>query len=83
LTISIFVVWWYVRKTCQSTLAQYSSNLSIDPVFTTGRTAALPSAIYSKGVKNVTAEYTPMDFHWGSQAALDRVVKFLSMHTKV
>jgi chaperonin GroEL len=42
----------------------------------------LASAIYSEGVKNVAAGCNPMDLRRGSQAAVDRVVEFLSAHTK-
>src|SRR6202042_690538 len=42
----------------------------------------LPNAIYSEGVKNVAAGCNPMDLRRGSQAAVDRVVEFLSAHTK-
>ncbi|KAJ7471740.1 chaperonin Cpn60/TCP-1 family [Mycena latifolia] len=42
----------------------------------------LARAIYSEGVKNVAAGCNPMDLRRGSQAAVDRVVQFLSSHTK-
>jgi chaperonin GroEL len=42
----------------------------------------LASDIYSEGVKNVAAGCNPMDLRRGSQAAVDRVVDFLSTHTK-
>ena len=42
----------------------------------------LASAIYSEGVKNVAAGCNPMDLRRGSQAAVDRVVEFLSKNTK-
>jgi len=42
----------------------------------------LARAIYSEGVKNVAAGCNPMDLRRGSQAAVDRVVEFLSHHTK-
>ncbi|KAF8961721.1 chaperonin Cpn60/TCP-1 family [Flammula alnicola] len=42
----------------------------------------LARAIYSEGVKNVAAGCNPMDLRRGSQAAVDRVVEFLSSHTK-
>jgi chaperonin GroEL len=42
----------------------------------------LASAIYAEGVKNVAAGCNPMDLRRGSQAAVDRVVEFLSAHTK-
>ncbi|KAJ3500191.1 hypothetical protein NLJ89_g9903 [Agrocybe chaxingu] len=42
----------------------------------------LARAIYSEGVKNVAAGCNPMDLRRGSQAAVDRVVDFLSSHTK-
>lgn len=42
----------------------------------------LARAIYSEGVKNVAAGCNPMDLRRGSQAAVDRVVQFLSTHTK-
>ncbi|KIM81641.1 hypothetical protein PILCRDRAFT_821407 [Piloderma croceum F 1598] len=42
----------------------------------------LANAIYSEGVKNVAAGCNPMDLRRGSQAAVDRVVEFLSAHTK-
>ena len=38
----------------------------------------LARAIYSEGVKNVAAGCNPMDLRRGSQAAVDRVVDFLS-----
>jgi chaperonin GroEL len=42
----------------------------------------LASAIYAEGVKNVAAGCNPMDLRRGSQAAVDRVVEFLSANTK-
>ena len=42
----------------------------------------LARAIYSEGVKNVAAGCNPMDLRRGAQAAVDRVVDFLSKHTK-
>ena len=42
----------------------------------------LAHAIYSEGVKNVAASCNPMDLRRGSQAAVDRVVKFLALQTK-
>jgi len=42
----------------------------------------LARAIYAEGVKNVAAGCNPMDLRRGSQAAVDRVVDFLSKHTK-
>ncbi|EMD31541.1 hypothetical protein CERSUDRAFT_144847 [Gelatoporia subvermispora B] len=42
----------------------------------------LARAIYSEGVKNVAAGCNPMDLRRGSQAAVDRVVEFLSSHAK-
>ncbi|CAL1713838.1 unnamed protein product [Somion occarium] len=42
----------------------------------------LARAIYAEGVKNVAAGCNPMDLRRGSQAAVDRVVEFLSHHTK-
>ncbi len=42
----------------------------------------LARAIYSEGVKNVAAGCNPMDLRRGSQAAVDRVVEFLSTQTK-
>ncbi|KAJ2917939.1 hypothetical protein MD484_g2473, partial [Candolleomyces efflorescens] len=42
----------------------------------------LARAIYSEGVKNVAAGCNPMDLRRGSQAAVDRVVSFLSSHAK-
>ncbi|KAH9940623.1 chaperonin GroL [Amylocystis lapponica] len=42
----------------------------------------LARAIYSEGVKNVAAGCNPMDLRRGSQAAVERVVEFLSAHTK-
>ncbi|KAJ6537650.1 TCP-1/cpn60 chaperonin family-domain-containing protein [Mycena capillaripes] len=42
----------------------------------------LARAIYSEGVKNVAAGCNPMDLRRGSQAAVDRVVEFLSLQTK-
>ena len=42
----------------------------------------LARAIYSEGVKNVAAGCNPMDLRRGSQAAVDRVVEFLSKNTK-
>uniref|UniRef100_A0A8H7XUA5 Heat shock protein 60 n=1 Tax=Psilocybe cubensis TaxID=181762 RepID=A0A8H7XUA5_PSICU len=42
----------------------------------------LARAIYSEGVKNVAAGCNPMDLRRGSQAAVDRVVSFLSAHAK-
>lgn len=42
----------------------------------------LARAIYSEGVKNVAAGCNPMDLRRGSQAAVDRVVEYLSAHTK-
>ncbi|OBZ72799.1 Heat shock protein 60, mitochondrial [Grifola frondosa] len=42
----------------------------------------LARAIYAEGVKNVAAGCNPMDLRRGSQAAVDRVVEFLSAHTK-
>ncbi|EDR08934.1 uncharacterized protein LACBIDRAFT_184661 [Laccaria bicolor S238N-H82] len=42
----------------------------------------LARAIYSEGVKNVAAGCNPMDLRRGSQAAVDRVVEFLSANTK-
>lgn len=42
----------------------------------------LARAIYSEGVKNVAAGCNPMDLRRGSQAAVDRVVEFLSAQTK-
>jgi chaperonin GroEL len=42
----------------------------------------LASDIYSEGVNNVAAGCNPMDLRRGSQATVDRVVDFLSTHTK-
>uniref|UniRef100_A0A8H8CFM5 Uncharacterized protein n=1 Tax=Psilocybe cubensis TaxID=181762 RepID=A0A8H8CFM5_PSICU len=42
----------------------------------------LARAIYSEGVKNIAAGCNPMDLRRGSQAAVDRVVSFLSAHAK-
>ncbi|KAF6746623.1 heat shock protein [Ephemerocybe angulata] len=42
----------------------------------------LARAIYSEGVKNVAAGCNPMDLRRGSQAAVDRVVEFLSQHAR-
>jgi chaperonin GroEL len=42
----------------------------------------LASAIYAEGVKNVAAGCNPMDLRRDSQAAVDRVVEFLSANTK-
>ncbi|KAH9837776.1 uncharacterized protein C8Q71DRAFT_796239 [Rhodofomes roseus] len=42
----------------------------------------LARAIYAEGVKNVAAGCNPMDLRRGSQAAVERVVKFLSSHAK-
>lgn len=42
----------------------------------------LARAIYSEGVKNVAAGCNPMDLRRGSQAAVDRVVEYLSANTK-
>uniref|UniRef100_A0A8H8CE52 Heat shock protein 60 n=1 Tax=Psilocybe cubensis TaxID=181762 RepID=A0A8H8CE52_PSICU len=42
----------------------------------------LARAIYSEGVKNVAAGCNSMDLRRGSQAAVDRVVSFLSAHAK-
>ncbi|KAH8078412.1 chaperonin GroL [Cristinia sonorae] len=42
----------------------------------------LARAIYSEGVKNVAAGCNPMDLRRGSQAAVDRVVEFLSANAK-
>ncbi|KAF7440534.1 chaperonin [Pleurotus ostreatus] len=42
----------------------------------------LARAIYSEGVKNVAAGCNPMDLRRGSQAAVDKVVQFLSANAK-
>ncbi|KAI0065068.1 chaperonin GroL [Artomyces pyxidatus] len=42
----------------------------------------LARAIYAEGVKNVAAGCNPMDLRRGSQAAVERVVEFLSKNTK-
>jgi chaperonin GroEL len=42
----------------------------------------LARAIYSEGVKNVAAGCNPMDLRRGAQAAVDRIVEFLSANTK-
>jgi chaperonin GroEL len=42
----------------------------------------LACATYSEGVKNLAAGFNPMDLCRGSQAAVDRFLKFLSSHTK-
>ncbi|KAH9850534.1 chaperonin GroL [Lenzites betulinus] len=42
----------------------------------------LARAIYSEGVKNVAAGCNPMDLRRGSQAAVERVVEFLSKQAK-
>ncbi len=42
----------------------------------------LARAIYAEGVKNVAAGCNPMDLRRGAQAAVDRVVEFLSKNTK-
>ncbi|KAF8553039.1 chaperonin Cpn60/TCP-1 [Imleria badia] len=42
----------------------------------------LARAIYAEGVKNVAAGCNPMDLRRGLQAAVDRVVEFLSVNTK-
>jgi chaperonin GroEL len=42
----------------------------------------LARAIYSEGVKNVAAGCNPMDLRRGSQAAVERVVDFLTSNTK-
>jgi chaperonin GroEL len=42
----------------------------------------LAHAIYAEGVKNVAAGCNPMDLRRGSQAAVERVVEFLSKNTK-
>jgi chaperonin GroEL len=44
--------------------------------------AVLASAIHYEGVKNVAAGCNPMDLLRGSQAAVNRVVSFLSANTK-
>uniref|UniRef100_A0A8H7XI17 Heat shock protein 60 n=1 Tax=Psilocybe cubensis TaxID=181762 RepID=A0A8H7XI17_PSICU len=48
----------------------------------TTTTTVLVCAIYSEGIKNVAAGCNPMDLRCGSQAAVDRVVSFLSAHAK-
>ena len=46
-------------------------------------TATIPaSAIYSEGVKDVTAGCNSMSLRRGSKAAVNCVVEFLSAHTK-
>ena len=42
----------------------------------------LARAIYAEGVKNVAAGCNPMDLRRGCQAAVERVVEFLSKNTK-
>ncbi|KAJ8521656.1 hypothetical protein ONZ45_g1681 [Pleurotus djamor] len=42
----------------------------------------LARAIYAEGVKNVAAGCNPMDLRRGSQAAVDKVVEFLSSNAK-
>ena len=42
----------------------------------------LARAIYSEGVKNVAAGCNPMDLRRGSQAAVERVVEYLTAHAK-
>ena len=42
----------------------------------------LAHAIYAEGVKNVAAGCNPMDLRRGSQAAVERVVEFLSKNTR-
>jgi chaperonin GroEL len=42
----------------------------------------LARAIYSEGVKNVAAGCNPMDLRRGSQAAVEKIVQFLSSHAK-
>lgn len=42
----------------------------------------LAKAIYSEGVKNVAAGCSPMDLRRGTQAAVDKVIKFLEEHKK-
>ncbi|KAF9021643.1 chaperonin GroL [Hymenopellis radicata] len=42
----------------------------------------LTRAIYAEGVKNVAAGCNPMDLRRGAQAAVEKVVAYLSAHTK-
>lgn len=42
----------------------------------------LVCAIYSEGVKNITAGCNPMDLCHGSQVAIDHVIEFLSTNAK-
>ena len=42
----------------------------------------LARAIYSEGVKNVAAGCNPMDLRRGAQAAVEKVVQFLSSHAR-
>ncbi|KAF8551068.1 chaperonin Cpn60/TCP-1 [Imleria badia] len=60
-------------------IAQKTNEIAGDGTTTT---TVLACAIYAKGVKNVAAGCNPMDLRCGSQAAVDRVVEFLSVNTK-
>ena len=60
-------------------VAQKTNELAGDGTTTA---TVLARAIYSEGVKNVAAGCNPMDLRRGSQAAVERVVSFLSQHTK-
>ena len=42
----------------------------------------LTRAIYAEGVKNVAAGCNPMDLRRGAQAAVEKVVAYLTAHTK-
>ena len=56
-----------------------------DEIAGDGTTTAtvLARVIYAEGVKNVADGCNPMDLRRGAQAAVDRVVDYLSKNTKV
>ncbi|KAG6379637.1 TCP-1/cpn60 chaperonin family-domain-containing protein [Boletus reticuloceps] len=60
-------------------VAQKMNEIAGDETMTT---TVLARAIYAEGVKNVAAGCNPMDLRRGLQAAVDRVVEFLSVNTK-
>jgi chaperonin GroEL len=63
----------------QHVIIQKTNELAGDGTTTA---TVLAHAIYSEGIKNIAAGCNPMDLRRGAQAAVDRVVDYLSKHAK-
>lgn len=68
-----------LRNSLVQDVAQKTNEIAGDGTTTA---TVLARAIYAEGVKNVAAGCNPMDLRRGAQAAVDRVVQYLSSHAK-